>query len=127
MNDRLFGAWGVVQFALGGLLLWANAGQVASFIGVAAFGCLFASAASKVLAGFVFRETTGVRASASVAFVLDGLLLVSGYQFLVDVGTYEARTGADVLAALAAVTMIGIGVGIVRGQVAFPADDASGS
>jgi len=123
MNARLlFGGIGVVQLIVGSVLVWANPGRVTSVFGVAFLGGLFVTGAIKLIAGFVATDAVAIQQTTSGAFLLDGLLYGIGYQFFIDVGTYEAHPVGYVLAAGSALTMVGLSIGIRRGQMAFPTD-----
>jgi hypothetical protein len=119
-NNLLFGSLGVVQIVTGSVLVWAHLGHTTGIFGVAAFSALLVSAVLKILAGFLSENAVIAQRSIGGSFLLDGIAFVTYYHFQVEIGVYEPRLWAYVLAALSALTLIGIGTGILRDQTAFP-------
>ena len=74
----------------------------------------------KIFAGFLSENGVNAQRSIGGAFLLDGFVFITYYQLQVEVGTYEPQLWAYVLATLSALTMIGIGIGILRDRTAFP-------
>lgn len=121
MNVKpLFGGLGIVQIIVGCVLVWENSGQLIEFFGLIALGTLLVSGVLKILFAVVSENVVNVQRTIGGSFLLDGLLFGTGYQFLVEIGTYEARLWAYVLVALSALTLIVIGIGILHDRTAFP-------
>ena len=119
-NKLLFGGLGAIHIFIGGILALGYSAHAMSFFAVAFVSGLLASGVLKILPVFVVRDPTALRQLTSGSFLLDGLLFVVGYQFFIEVGTYEAQPIGYALAAGSALTMSGIGIYILRGQISFP-------
>jgi len=119
-NKLLFGSLGVVQIVTGSVLVWAHLGHIIGIFGVAAFSTLLVSAVLKIIAGFLSENAVNAQRSIGGSFLLDGIVFITYYQFQVEIGTYEPLLWAYVLAALSALTLIGIGTRILRDRTAFP-------
>lgn len=121
MNVKpLFGGLGIVQIIVGCVLVWVNSGHLIEFFGLIALGTLLVSGVLKILFAFVSENAVNVQRTIGGSFLLDGLFFGTGYQFRVEIGTYEARLWAYVLVALSALTLIVIGIGILHDRMAFP-------
>jgi len=96
-----------------------------SYFAVAFVIGLLATGVLKTIAGFAATAAADVKRTASTSFFLDGLLLILGYLFFVEVGTYDARPVVYAFAALSSLPMIGIGIYILRGRIVFPIDRAT--
>jgi hypothetical protein len=118
-NKLLFGSLGVVQIVMGSILVLANLGHITGIFGVTAFSTLLVSGVLKIFAGFLSEDGVDAQRSIGGTFLLDGLVFITYYQFQVEIGTYEPQLWAYVLATLSALTMIGIGIGILRNRTAF--------
>lgn len=116
----LLGGLGVVQIVIGGILVWVHLGHITGVFGVTALGALLLSGVLKILAGFLSENVVDAQRTTGGSFLLDGLLLVTGYQFQVEIGTYEPHLWAYAWVSLSALTLIGIGTGILRDRTAFP-------
>jgi len=111
-NKLLFGSLGVIQIVTGSVLVWAHLGHIIGFFSVAAFSALLVSGVLKIIAGFLSENAVNAQRSIGGSFLLDGVVFITYYHFQVEIGTYEPRLWAYVLAALSALILIGIGTGM---------------
>ena len=115
-----FGGLGIVQVITSCVLAWANLGHLTVGFSLIVVGALFVSGVLKILFGFVCENVVNVQRTIGGSFLFEGVYFGTGYQFLVEIGVYEARLWAYVLATLSALILMGVGIGVLRDQSAFP-------
>lgn len=116
----LFGGLGIIQVLVGCVFVWASRGHAIGFFGLITLGSLLVSGILKICFSFVSENVINAQRTIGGSFLLEGIFFGTGYQFLVEIGTYESRLLGYVLAALSASTLIAIGIGVLRDRVAFP-------
>jgi uncharacterized membrane protein len=121
MTTKLFfGGLGIVQAIVGCILAWANFGHLIGGFGLIAVGALLVSGVLKILFGFVYESVVNLQRTIGGSFLLEGVYFGTGYQFLVEVGVYEARLWVYVLVTLCALILMVVGIGVLRDRSAFP-------
>ncbi|MCU4799706.1 hypothetical protein OB920_04905 [Halobacteria archaeon HArc-gm2] len=117
MKQRNLTWVGVGHLAICGLLLLAISGHQIRLVSVAVVLLLLCSAFLTILAGTILDDLGNIRRAAGVATMLEGAVVVGGYQIFVDLGTYPARVAYYAAVIVGAFSLVGVGIEIVRGNI----------